>query len=356
MARQSGLGRGLGALLPTGDLEMTVAGTGQAPIGVRLLDLPISEIRPNTFQPRTVFEDEGIASLAASIREVGVLQPVLVRPSDDGSYELIAGERRWRAARRAGLSSIPAIIKTADDNGALEEALVENLHRVDLNALDEAAAYRQLIDDFHLTHDQISQRVGKSRAAVTNTLRLFQLSPSIQRMVLDANLSPGHARALLGTDDKSFQEALARRTVTDGLSVRAVEEAVRLRTGGMSGAGAAKSSRAQPTAKGARPAGLLELEDVLAEVLGTRVSINLVPTRKGQLLVEFADLNDLERIFRIMTGAGAVDVADPSATVSPGASSTGASSTGAVPNEGTSAAAAFEPPVVKPAGEVDSAT
>jgi ParB family transcriptional regulator, chromosome partitioning protein len=312
----------LGALLPSGDLELTVAGSpgGQTSSGARLLEIPISEIRPNSFQPRTVFDDEGIASLAASIRELGVLQPVLVRPAQDGSYELIAGERRWRAARRAGLSTIPAIVKSADDNGALEEALVENLHRIDLNALDEAAAYQQLVDDFHMTHDQIAQRVGKSRASITNTLRLFQLSPSIQRMILDGNLTPGHARALLGTDDKSFQEALARRAVTDGLSVRAVEEAVRLRTGGMAALSAEKVARqAEAKAKAERPAGLLELEEVLAEVLGTRVSIGLVPNQKGRLVVEFADLNDLERIFRIMTAVGVPDepVLPTAATVLP---------------------------------------
>ena len=307
MARQSGLGRGLGALLPSTDLEMTITGGAgvQTSTGARLLEIPISEIRPNSYQPRSMFDDEGIESLAASIRELGVLQPILVRPAENGSYELIAGERRWRAARRAGLTTIPAIAKAADDNGALEEALVENLHRVDLNALDEAAAYQQLVDDFHLTHDQIAQRVGKSRAAVTNTLRLFQLSPSIQRMVLDGNLSPGHARALLGTDDKSFQEALARRAVVDGLSVRSVEEAVRLRSGGTPpGNGKSASQPAAP--KSDRAAGLLELEDVLAEVLGTRVSIDLVPNKKGKLVVEFADLNDLERIFRVMTAGSAV--------------------------------------------------
>ena len=313
--RQSGLGRGLGALLPAGDLDLTVAGSSglQTPSGARLLEIPLSEIRPNSYQPRSVFDDEGIASLAASILELGVLQPILVRPGEDGSYELIAGERRWRAARRAGLATIPAIVKAADDNGALEEALVENLHRVDLNALDEAAAYQQLVDDFHLTHDQIAQRVGKSRAAVTNTLRLFQLSPSIQRMVLDANLSPGHARALLGTDDKSFQEALARRSVVEGLSVRAVEEAVRMRTSGSSNAGKSSSPSVSSTQRLERPVGLVELEEVLADVLGTRVAIDMVPDRKGKLVVEFADLNDLERIFRIMTSSSTFPSAGGSA-------------------------------------------
>jgi ParB family transcriptional regulator, chromosome partitioning protein len=161
-----------------------------------------------------------------------VLQPILVRPATGGGFELIAGERRWRAARRAGLTSVPAIVKAIDDHGSLEEALVENLHRSDLNPLEEASAYQQLIDDFKLTHEQVATRVGKSRAAVSNTLRLFQLSPSIQRMVLDGIINAGHARALLGTTDKSFQEALARRITGEELSVRAVEEAVRLRNAG----------------------------------------------------------------------------------------------------------------------------
>ena len=305
--RQSGLGKGLGALLPSGDLGATVAGVPSGPVGIRLADIPISEIRPNTYQPRTVFDDEGIASLAASIAELGVLQPILVRPATGGGYELIAGERRWRAARKAGLSVVPAIIKTVDDHGSLEEALVENLHRSDLNPLEEASAYQQLIDDFKLTHEQVATRVGKSRAAVSNTLRLFQLSPSIQRMVLDGVLNAGHARALLGTTDKSFQESLARRISAEELSVRSVEEAVRLRNAGSTAptpaAPSTSSKSDQTTETTERPAGLLELEDVLAEVLGTRVGIAMAPNRPGKMTIEFADLSDLERIFRIMTAA-----------------------------------------------------
>ena len=306
MVRQSGLGKGLGALLPSGDLGATISGGSSTPSGIRLADIPVSEIRPNSYQPRSVFDDEGIASLAASIAELGVLQPILVRPSAGGGFELIAGERRWRAARRAGLTVVPAIVKSIDDHGSLEEALVENLHRSDLNPLEEASAYQQLIDDFKLTHEQVATRVGKSRAAISNTLRLFQLSPSIQRMVLDGVLNAGHARALLGTTDKSFQEALARRITLEELSVRAVEEAVRLRNAGTAGlpTPAAKpmadagDSSTPPTQ---RPAGLLELEDVLAEVLGTRVGIAMSPNRPGKMTIDFADLSDLERIFRIMT-------------------------------------------------------
>jgi ParB family transcriptional regulator, chromosome partitioning protein len=303
VVRQSGLGKGLGALLPT-SAEAPIL-EGGATVG-RLQEINISEIRPNTYQPRSHFDDEGIESLAASIRELGVLQPILVRVAPEGGFELIAGERRWRAARRAGLSVIPAVIKSADDNAALEQALVENLHRADLNPLEEAAAFQQLIEDFGFTHEQVADRVGKSRAAVSNTLRLFQLTPSIQRLVLDGKISAGHARALLGTTDKAFQEALARRIAQEELTVRATEEAVRLRSN--PAAAATKSGQATPTPGGSgstpkaeRPAGLLELEDVLAGVYDTRVSIQMTPNKKGQLTVEFADLNDLERIFRIMT-------------------------------------------------------
>ena len=297
MVRQSGLGKGLGALLPTTDVEATVSGsTGAA----RLVEVPLSSIRPNAYQPRTSFDDDAIASLAASVKELGVLQPILLRPADNGQYELIAGERRWRAARRAGLTTIPAVIRSAADQDALEQALVENLHRSDLNPLEEASAFQQLIDDFGFTHDQVATRVGKSRTAVSNTLRLFQLSPSIQRLVLEGHVDAGHARALLGTSDKAFQETLARRVAKEHLSVRAVEEAVRLREQGSTGG---KSTKKLPP--GDRPAGFLELEDVLGQVLDTRVHVELVPNKRGRMTVEFADLADLERIFRIVTSASA---------------------------------------------------
>ncbi len=307
--RQSGLGKGLGALLPT-STEAPIL-EGGSTVG-RLVEINIADIRPNTYQPRSTFDDEGIESLAASIRELGVLQPILVRSTPEGGYELIAGERRWRAARRAGLTVIPAVVKSADDNAALEQALVENLHRADLNPLEEAAAFQQLIDDFGFTHEQVADRVGKSRAAVSNTLRLFQLSPSIQRLVLDGKLSAGHARSLLATTDRAFQEALARRIVHEELSVRATEDAVRLRVNPSaarrSSSAASPNSSNPPAQKMERPAGLLELEEVLAGIFDTRVSIQLVPNKKGQLTVEFADLNDLERIFRIMTIGGSPDI------------------------------------------------
>src|SRR5437870_12922328 len=178
--------------------------------GAGLQELPVASIEPNRRQPREHFDEETLAALAASIREVGILQPVLVRSVGDGSYELIAGERRWRAARRVGLQTIPALVRVADDASALEHALVENLHRDDLNALEEAGAYQQLIEDFGLTHEEVATRVGKSRVSVTNALRLFQLPPGIQRLVAEGALSAGHARALLGPPDRAYQEALAR--------------------------------------------------------------------------------------------------------------------------------------------------
>lgn len=311
MVRQSGLGKGLGALIPT-----TADGTpvmGSAASAGRLLDISVADIRPNTYQPRSTFDDELIDGLADSIREVGVLQPVLVRPLADGSgFELVAGERRWRAAKRAGLTTIPAVVKAADDTTALEHSLVENLHRSDLNPLEEAAAFQQLIDDFGFTHEQVASRVGKNRSVVSNTLRLIQLAPSIQRLLLDGRLSAGHARALLGTSDKAFQEALARRIVAEELTVRATEEAVRLR---VNPAGGGSPSKKDGRTKKSldRPTGLVELESVLGSYFDTRVVIDMVPQKKGRLLVEFADLNDLERIFRLMTVGAADGSRDPDA-------------------------------------------
>ena len=240
-----------------------------------------------------------MASLTASIRELGVLQPVLVRPRDEGSYELIAGERRWRAAKRAGLQTIPALVRQVGDDASLEQALVENLHRQDLNPLEEAAAYQQLIEDFHLTHEELATRVGKSRAAITNTLRLFQLPPTIQRLVAEDQLAEGHARALLGTPDRAFQEALAKRAVNEGLSVRAVEDAVRARNRVAEGEVAAPGAVGRPGRR-LRPPGLLELEELLSGHLETRVKVDM-GAKKGRVIIEFASLDDLERIYRVMT-------------------------------------------------------
>src|SRR5271154_5938952 len=221
MARRSGLGKGLSALIPS-------EATGETDSALRVV--PISHIKPNAFQPRSHFDEESMSSLAASIREVGILQPVLVRSIDGEaeSYELIAGERRWRAARRAGLQTVPVLVQTTtSDVHSLEQALVENLHREDLNALEEAAAYQQLIDEFNSTHEQVAQRVGKSRATVTNTLRLLQLPAGAQRALAEGSISAGHARALLGTPDRALQETLVEQIVVEGLTVRAVEDVVR---------------------------------------------------------------------------------------------------------------------------------
>ena len=290
MARRSGLGRGLGALIPT-----EIANEGNA----ALLELPVGLVTTNNFQPRRHFDEEALATLSASIRELGVLQPILVRPLDEGRYELIAGERRWRAAKRAGLQTIPAIVRLASDVASLEQALVENLHREDLNALEEAAAYQQLIEDFHLTHDEVATRVGKSRSAVSNALRLFQLPPTIQRLVADDQLSAGHARALLATPDRGFQESLAKRAVGEGMSVREVEEAVRRRNELAGQLGGSKPSRA-PADKALRPPGLLELEELLSGYLDTTVKVEM-GAKKGRLVIDFATLEDLERIYRAMT-------------------------------------------------------
>lgn len=287
MARRSGLGRGLGALIPN-----EVVGDRSS----ALLEIPVVAIRPNPNQPRAAFDEDSLAALTASIREVGVLQPILVRSLGESSYELIAGERRWRGAKRAGLPTIPAIVRDSTDVQSVEQALIENLHRQDLNPMEEAGAYQQLIEDFGCTHEQLAARIGKSRAAITNTLRLFQLPPSVQKLVGDGQLSAGHARALLGTPDRAFQESLARKAVSEQLSVRAVEEAVRDRNELSD-----RPARAQAAAGKLRPPGILELEELLSAHLDTRVKVNL-GNRRGRVIIDFATLEDLERIYRAMAG------------------------------------------------------
>jgi ParB family transcriptional regulator, chromosome partitioning protein len=308
MARRSGLGKGLSSLIPPGEVGgMSAGGEG----GAVFQDIPVADIAPNPNQPRVHFDEESLAELTASVQQIGVLQPVLVRPVGTG-YELIAGERRWRAAGRAGLATIPAIVRISDDLASVEQALVENLHRQDLTALEEAAAYQQLIEDFELTHEQVADRVGKSRSAITNTLRLLGLPPAIQHLLADGRLSAGHARALLGTPDRALQEGLARQAADEGWTVRAVEEAVR--AGGVPSAPAPVVDEPRPapapTSDGAgltpttrlRPPGLLELEELLADHLATRVSVQM-GAKKGRIAIDFADLADLERIYRRMTGA-----------------------------------------------------
>lgn len=294
MNRRSGLGKGLGSLIPT-DASTDQSGD--------LLEIPISAISANEYQPRTRFEEEALVSLTDSIRALGVLQPVLVREVGPSRYELIAGERRWRAARRAGLPSIPAVVREADDRQSLEQAVVENLHREDLNALEEAAAYQQLIDEFKLTQDDVASRVGKSRSAVANTLRLFQLPGSVQKLVASSELSAGHARALLASPDRSFQEQLAKTIVSEGLNVRQVESLVRSSNGqdGPDENSTPTRDRRSSSGIGAVKApGLLELEERLGDQLDTRVDVSMGKS-KGRMTIEFADLDDLERIYRLIS-------------------------------------------------------
>jgi ParB family transcriptional regulator, chromosome partitioning protein len=298
VARRGGLGKGLGALIPPGTSLDAETDTGGG-----LEELPTSAIKPNRFQPRGHFDEEALGALADSIREVGVLQPILVRPVDDG-YELIAGERRWRAARRVGLQMIPALVRDTDDATSLQHALIENLHRDGLNPLEEAAAYQQLIEDFGLTHEAVASQVGKSRASVTNSLRLLQLPPSIQKLVHEGSLNMGQARALLATPDRAFQEQLARRTVQDDLSVRAVEDAIREHDGQPSTSAAKGAPAPKARRSGLRPPGLLELEELLGDHLETRVTITMGSAR-GKVVVEFSTLEDLERIYRLMTEGAA---------------------------------------------------
>jgi len=318
VARRSGLGKGLDALIPTNrNTGNTASGTSTSDgtnteSATGLKDIPVNAIDPNPNQPRVHFDEASLAELTASISAIGVLQPILVRPDENNRYQLIAGERRWRAASRAGLQMIPAIVRVTDDVSSVEQALVENLHRQDLTPLEEAAAYQQLLEDFNMTHEQVASKVGKSRSAITNALRLLGLPPSIQSLLADGRLSAGHAKALLGTPDRSLQEQLAKRAVEMGWTVRGVEEAVRdsqpasTTSGGGAGAGTAgKSSGKSAASTGAktttlRPPGLLELEGLLAEHLQTSVGVTM-SGKHGKVIIDFADLEDLERIYRLMT-------------------------------------------------------
>ncbi|CAL9496430.1 putative chromosome-partitioning protein ParB [Streptomyces sp. enrichment culture] len=336
--RRRGLGRGLGALIPAAPTEKTVppaalGGTASpspaavpvlpnergvaaakvatlaavsretedtaattpsvpaAPMGAHFAEIPLDSITPNPRQPREVFDEDALAELITSIKEVGLLQPVVVRQVGGGRYELIMGERRWRACREAGLEAIPAIVRATDDEKLLLDALLENLHRAQLNPLEEAAAYDQLLKDFNCTHDQLADRIGRSRPQVSNTLRLLKLSPTVQRRVAAGVLSAGHARALLSVEDSEEQDRLAHRIVAEGLSVRAVEEIVTLM-----GSRPQKAQRSKGPRAGARvsPA-LSELATRLSDRFETRVKVDL-GQKKGKITVEFASMEDLERI------------------------------------------------------------
>ena len=289
MSRRSGLGKGLDALIPAELRE-----TSEDAV---LRDVLLDQVVPNQYQPRDHFDEEALNALAASVAEIGVLQPILVRETGDG-YEVIAGERRLRAAQKAGLTTIPALVRSAEGSSTLEAALVENLHREDLNALEEAAAYRQLMTEFGLTQDQIASRVGRSRSAIANTIRLLQLPVAIQRLIVEGLLSAGHGRALLTVDNEDEQRALADEIVREQLTVRDVEQRLR----------GVHSEEAEPDAGDASSpadlspapdAGVLELEELLAARLDTRVSVRMSKGR-GRITIAFADVDDLERIYRLI--------------------------------------------------------
>jgi len=256
----------------------------------------VVEISPNPYQPRQSFDDEKMAELTASIREQGVLQPLLLRKSADG-YELVAGERRWRAARRAGLVTVPAVVRTVEDRGSLEQAIVENLHRDDLNPLEAAAAFHRLMDDFGLTQHEVAVRVGRSRPAVANSLRLLQLPDVVQQLIMAGSLSAGHARALAGLRDHLLIERLAARVVDEGLSVRQTEDLVQ----SLDEVTVPVVDPPGEVTVRPRDAALLEVEQILADRLDTTVRV-VTRGRKGRIVVEFADLNDLERLFRLLKG------------------------------------------------------
>jgi ParB family chromosome partitioning protein len=300
-----GLGRGLGSLIPTAptpdpDSEDGLRDAAAAapapdlppvPEGAYFADLPIGQVAPNQVQPRQVFEEEAMAELVHSIREVGLLQPVVVRRTGPESYELVMGERRWRAAQEAGLAHIPAIVRQTDDADMLRDALLENLHRSQLNPLEEAAAYSQLLEDFGCTHEELAGRIGRSRPQISNTIRLLKLSPAVQRRVAAGVLSAGHARSLLAVEDPEQQDRLAGRVVSEGISVRGLEEIVAL---GQDEAKEPQVRRRKPTAPG-----LQDLAERLSDRLETRVKVDL-GQRKGKITVEFGSLDDLRRIVDIM--------------------------------------------------------
>ena len=317
--RRGGLGKGLGALIPTGPASSPVLAAVEAPPpvlrevdagpaevpGATFRELPVSVIRPNPRQPRQVFDDEPHEELMSSIKEFGLLQPIVVRPGQNGDYELVVGERRWRAAADIGLETIPAIIRETADDAMLRNALLENLHRVQLNPLEEAAAYRQLLDEFGTTHEELAQRIGRSRSQVTNTIRLLNLPVPVQRRVAAGVLSAGHARALLTLDDPAAQDELAGRIVAEGMSVRAVEELVAL--AGHERPAKPRGSRGH---RATAPA-LTDLADRLSDTFDTRVKVEL-GRRKGKIVVEFASVDDLERIVALMAPSVGPRAAMPS--------------------------------------------
>lgn len=295
--RRGGLGRGLGALIPQGapPSEADTAPEASGP-GARFREVALVDISPNPKQPRTTFDEDALEELKASIREVGVLQPVVVRETTPGRYELIMGERRWRACQALELETVPAIVRETADDSLLRDALLENLHRQDLNALEEAAAYQQLLHEFGATHEELAQRIGRSRPQITNTIRLLNLPAPVQRRVAAGVLSAGHARALLALNSAERQEDLATRIVAEGLSVRATEELVALASGEPEPGDQARRPSRRPKM---HSPGLVDLADRLSNRFDTRVKVEL-GRRKGKIVVEFASVDDLERIISVM--------------------------------------------------------
>jgi ParB family transcriptional regulator, chromosome partitioning protein len=307
---KGGLGRGLGALIPTTPIvpagayatATTTAPSAPQPMpmndlapvpGARFAEIPVDAIVPNPKQPRQIFDDEALAELKVSIEEVGFLQPIVVRELGPDKYELVMGERRWRAAQAIGREVIPAIVRETRDDAMLRDALLENIHRANLNPLEEAAAYQQLLEEFGATHDELARRIGRSRPQISNTIRLLNLPAPVQRRVAAGVLSAGHARALLGLDDAAEQEVLAHRIVAEGLSVRATEELVAL----AASEGASRSAAAKRRPKAQAPA-LTDLADRLSNRFDTRVKVD-IGRSKGKIVIEFASVDDLERIVGI---------------------------------------------------------
>jgi ParB family chromosome partitioning protein len=308
--RARGLGRGLGELFQRTDLESQVqeaslpaagaptepiAGGVPIPEGSYFAEVPADSISANPRQPRTVFDEEAMQELVDSIQEVGLLQPVVVRPLGSGRFELVMGERRWRACQAAGLATVPAIVRETKDHDLLRDALLENLHRAQLNPLEEAAAYQQLLEDFGCTQDELSGRIKRSRPQISNTLRLLRLPPTVQRRVAAGVLSAGHARTLLAVDDPAHQERLAQRIVAEGLSVRSIEELVAVGETGTNGRKPRRSGRTvvAPQAE--------EVAARLSDLLDTRVRVDLGRAR-GRITIEFASADDLERIADLIEG------------------------------------------------------
>lgn len=299
--RRSGLGKGLGDLLQRTDPEL--GGTASAPTapptevaGAHFAELPVAAITPNPKQPRSVFDEDALNELVESIKEVGLLQPVVVRPLDEGGYELVMGERRLRASQKAGLSTIPAIVRRTEEADLLRDALLENLHRAQLNPLEEAAAYQQMLADFGCTQEELSVRIKRSRPQISNTIRLLQLPAPVQRRVAAGVLSAGHARAILMLPDSAAMEQLASRVVAEGLSVRAVEEVVALGEHG--------TKRAPRRKEAAEPSAVAEaLQQELGDLLDTRVVVTEGRNKgrgKGRIVIEFAGADDLERIASLL--------------------------------------------------------